>query len=615
LEIVVFGNGLGYSSEKSGLGQKFGAFPGKRLELYVADTWRARSNVSITAALRYNYLTGRTSSDAPGLPALEPVLPGASHPVHQPNADFGPQLGVAWDPFKDGKTSVRAGVGLYYDDFLVESSLFDRPLRIPGGLANVTPLVTGGTLPGTSIDLASYFGQPIGSVASQIAAAQSAYQQANAQAAANFNPHGTPGLEDPNVDDFNTFIGVLTPHFKTPRSVSFNIGVQRNLTKSLFVSADYVRNVNTRAPLNHDVNLVGAVKTLNVGNAQAAIQKTLGACGAGSVDEAIASCPGLHAAGQGATIADFAANGLGSPASGLLGQFVTPQSGFAFAGLDTNLGQVNVNDTIGRSEYNGLQVRVNQTIATPMRGVGSLSWLANYSFSRFTSTTADQDTVYAQNARDNLNPTRYRGGIALDRTSMLSFGGTFSFKGGLQLSPIAHVYSALPITLSLPAQCNCPAEIFETDLTGDGTGGDILPGTNIGSFGRQVKLHDLNRVLSTYNQKYAGTLTPAGNALVTAALVTGAQLQALGGTVPSVQLAPRGQVGIDNYIADDLRVSWPFQPGRFFKRGESITIEPIVDIFSVVNAHIAADPPCVRNVQLQALARKCAELLAQPAFL
>jgi hypothetical protein len=89
---------------------------------------------------------------------------------------------------------------------------------------------------------------------------------------------------------------------------------------------------------------------------------------------------------------------LGSPASGLLGQFVTPQSGFAFAGLATNLGQINVNDTIGRSDYNGLQVRVNQTIATPMRGVRSLSWLANYSFSRFTSTTADQDTVYAQNA-------------------------------------------------------------------------------------------------------------------------------------------------------------------------------------------------------------------------
>jgi hypothetical protein len=259
----------------------------------------------------------------PGLPALEPVLPGGSHPVHLPKAYFGPQLGVAWDPFKDGKTSVRAGVGVYYDDFLVESSLFDRPLRIPGGLANVTPLVTSGTLPGTSIDLTSYFGQPIGSVASQIAAAQSAYQQANAQAAANFNPHGRPGLEDPNVDDFNTFIGVLTPHFKTPRSVSFNIGVQRNLTKSLFVSADYVRNVNTHAPLNHDVNLVGAVKTLNVANAQAAIQKTLGACGVGSVDEAIASCPGLHAAGQGATIADFAGNGLGSPASGLLGQFVT----------------------------------------------------------------------------------------------------------------------------------------------------------------------------------------------------------------------------------------------------------------------------------------------------
>src|SRR5215472_14989723 len=108
LSSVVFGNGLGYVSEKPALGFPHGGFPGTRLGLYVADLWKARSNLTVTAALRYNRITGRTDSDARGLPTLEALIPGASHAPNQPNHSFGPQVGFAWDPFKDGNTSVRA---------------------------------------------------------------------------------------------------------------------------------------------------------------------------------------------------------------------------------------------------------------------------------------------------------------------------------------------------------------------------------------------------------------------------------------------------------------------------------------------------------------------------
>ncbi|MBV9481052.1 MAG: TonB-dependent receptor [Acidobacteria bacterium] len=585
LSSVVFGNGLGYVSEKPALGFSHGGFPGTRLGLYAADLWKATSNLTVTAALRYNRITGRTDSDARGLPTLEALIPGASHAPNQPNLSFAPQLGIAWDPFKDGKTSVRAGVGMFWDNYLVENLIFDRPLRIPGGLANLTPDITG-VVPGTSINIAPLIGQPLGTVVDQIVAAQAAYQASNQSAAQNFNPNGTPGFNDPTVFDRNTLFGVLAPNLKLPRSVSMNFGVQRQVKPSLFISLDYLRNVTTHSLMNYDINEVGAARTLNVAAAQAAIATTLGqfGCqGAGSpIDCAIAS---------GATIRDFAGNGLGSPANGLLTTVVPPASGFAFPGRDPNLGQIMISNGMGRSVYNALQARVKQDVKNPFPGTRIFSWQAIYNLSRFNSTEPDQDVVFAQNAHDNLNPLHYFGPNALDRTHMFTFAGTFDFAGGLELSTITRIYSALPQTLTVPLQCSCPAEIFLTDLTGDGTGGDVLPGTNVGAFGRNVKVSNLNNVINNFNSNSAGQLTPAGQALVNAGLFTSSQLQRLGAVVPAIAKAPAGQVGLDNFVADDVRLSYHLRLAHVWHRfGDTAELVPTLDIYNVANK-ANFDPP------------------------
>ncbi len=586
LSSVVFGNGLGYVSEKPGLGFPHGGFAGTRLGLYVADLWKAKPNLTVTAALRYNRITGRTDSDARGLPTLEALIPGASHAPNQSNLEFAPQLGVAWDPFKDGKTSVRAGIGMFWDNYLVENLIFDRPLRIPGGLANLTPDVTG-VVPGTNINIGSLIGQPLGNVVNQVVAAQAAYQAANQVAAQNFNPNGTPGFNDPNVFDLNTLFGVLAPNLKLPRSVSMNLGVQRQLKPSLFVSVDYLRNVTTHSLMNYDINQVGAVNTFNVAAAQAAIATTVGLypgcqAAASPIDCAIAS---------GATIQSFASNGLGSPGNGLLTTFAAPASGFAFPGRDPNLGQIMISNGIGRSVYNALQARVKQDLKNPFAGTRLFSWQAVYNLSRFNSTEPDQDVVFAQNARDNLNPLHYFGPNALDRTHMFTFSGTFEFAGGLQLSMITRIYSALPQTLTVPLQCSCPAEIFLTDLTGDGTGGDVLPGTNVGAFGRSVKVGSLNNVIGNFDNNNAGQLTPASQALVSAGLFTASQLQQLGAVVPTIAKAPAGQVGLDNFVADDVRLSYAFRLAHLWHRfGETAELVPTLDIYNIANK-ANFDPP------------------------
>ena len=587
LSAVAFGNGLGYSSETGGLGFPHGSFPGKRFGFYGADYWKVKPNLTVTLALRYNRVTGRTDSDARGLPALEALIPGASRPPQQPNLNFAPQIGIAWDPYKNGKTSIRAGVGLFYDTFLIENLIFDRPLRIPGGLANVTPVLSSGVLPGTNTDISTLVGQPIGSVASQVMALQAAYQAFNATAAQNFNANGTPGFNDPNVFDLNTLFGALAPNIKMPRSFSVNFGVQRQITPSLFLSIDYIRNVNTHSLMNYDVNDVGAASTLNVAAANAAINATESQFGCANILCTITS---------GATIQDFAANGLGSPSNGELVQFVVPTApgtvpGFAFPGRNPQLGQIMLSNTIGRSVYNALQIRLKQDVAHPFPGVRRMSLLANYNLSRFQSTQPDQDVVYNQNAHDNVNPLKYFGPNALDRTHMFSFSGTFEFRGGLRLSAITRINSALSTTLTVPLQCACPAEIFYTDLTGDGTGGDLLPGTKLGAFGRSVKAGGLNNVIGNFNLGSAGALTPAGQALVNAGLFSASQLQALGAVVPSIPPAPLGQVGLDNFVANDLRLSYSLPLGRLWKAlGEDTVLEPTIDIYNVVNK-ANFDPP------------------------
>jgi len=599
LSSITFGNGLGFDSEKPGLGFPHGGFDGTRFGAYLADIWKAKPNLTVTAGLRYNRITGRTDSDAPGIPSLEPLVPGATQAPNQPNLSFAPQLGVAWDPFKHGTTSVRAGIGMFWDNYLVENLIFDRPLRIPGGLANLTPNLTAGVVPGTGIDITPLIGQPIGNVVDQVVAAQAAYQAANAEAAKNFNPNGTSGFDDPNVFDKNTLFGILTPHLKLPRAVAMNVGVQHQFTKTIFVSVDYLRNVTTHSLLNHDVNDVGATNTFDPVAAASAVALTLQNCGGAgyTLEQALAVCPNNPLGPSGSpytprpvNIFDFSSNGLGSPGHGQLTTFVAPNSGFAFPGKNVNFGQIMVSDTIGRSVYNALQFRVKQDIASPFRGVRHLSWQAVYNLSRFNSTSPDQDVVFGQNARDNFDPLHYFGPNALDRTNMFSFASSFEFVGGLRLSLITRIYTALPATLTIPS-CACAADIFLSDVTGDGTGGDVLPGTNIGAFGRSVKAGGINTVIGNFNSSVAGSLTPAGQALVSAGIFSQADMQALGGVIQPIKPAPAGQVGLDNFVADDIRLSYAFRLAHIWHGfGEQTTLEPTVDLYNVANK-ANFDPP------------------------
>ena len=68
----------------------------------------------------------------------------------------------------------------------------------------------------------------------------------------------------------------------------------------------------------------------------------------------------------------------------------------------------------------------------------------------------------------------------MDRTHQLTFTPIADLPHGLKLSMTAHLASPLPLSLYIPQQDGggVAGEIFRSDLTGDGTVGDLLPGSS-----------------------------------------------------------------------------------------------------------------------------------------
>jgi len=596
---VTLGNGQGFSSEKATFGYPGGGLgPDNRVSFYIGDSFKLKPNITITAGLRYVRDTGRTDSDLGPIAALDQFnnqfYSGLGNRVNQPDHNFAPQLGFAWDPKSDGKTVIRGGIGLFYENSIWNNNLFDRPARLQQGLfLGQQPVCSNGApqpLPFTStIDPASICGQPVGSVATQIVQLQQQFQAFTlAQGPASNGVYIGNILADA-IDVTGT--NLFAPQYVSPRSVQMNIGVQHEIRHGMVFTADYLRNVSTHNLLSIDTNHIGDSRFFNLPNAQAAIATTnasFGGCA--TVDCAIAN---------GATITDYASNGLdsgysvcGGLACPLLDQPGAPHARAAFPGINQNVGANQMLFPIGRSVYNGLQTSLRQDVHDPLPGVHYLNLQVSYAFSRYVSSARDNDFINF--ATDNANPNKYIGPNGLDRTHQLSFGGTMDLPAHFRLSLIGHFDSPLPSNVTLPVT-GAPGGLFQTDITGDGTGdgtfgsnggaGDLLPGTNVGGFGRSFGVNGLNQKITAYNNNMVGQATPAGQVLISNGLFTLAQLQELGGVIgglstggtATLPLAPPGAVGQAWLKTFDLSLSWAY---RFRDRLE---LRPGISFFNLFN--------------------------------
>ena len=198
--------------------------------LYAGDTWKMNSNLTLNYGLRWNpffpmqfmqgdvsdfslsgFYGGAKSTVIPTAP------PGFSFPgdpgfnshsgLNHALGHMEPRFGFAWDPAGDGKMVIRGGAGIAYD-FISQNLHQNTSSQAPFRLTVVTPP--------TSLDnpYAVIGGNPF------------PYQ---------FNPKNPVFPSSPAYQGFFP----IPPDLRTTEQYSWNLGIQRQVTPSLFASATY----------------------------------------------------------------------------------------------------------------------------------------------------------------------------------------------------------------------------------------------------------------------------------------------------------------------------------------------------------------------------------------
>jgi hypothetical protein len=589
------GPNSGFFTAKPAHGLPFGGHFNTRTAWYVGDSWRVRPNFTLNLGVRHNRESNMFAKGAPSLPELERFGAGRGKIAEFPWHAFSPQVGFAWDPKGDGKTSIRGGFYLAYEMNIFNNSLFDEFARIATGIGPTTldpdhvvdPLGNPIVVPIASTacpdrvdgDYTCLFDLPIKNILADLGRIHSAVQTAYSAFFPSYNP--TKGISEFANTQGVTFGGQFPGDYRIPYSMQFNIGVQREVAKNTVLSVDYVRIRGVGLPfMLVDNERRRDAAFFNEAAARTSIGNRIGVASANVNPQTIGNFIAARtAAGLSTTIATF------SLANDDIWPGVSPDL------LRARLVQG------GFSLYNGLQVQLNGRFAKDGMSflhlgdrqlIHGVDYTISYALSKAEATSGSGRQEFITNT--TRNDSRYNndfGPTGNDRTHIFGAGLIIGTIGGFNLNPTIRLLSAPPVTLTVPFNdtFSSTSSIFTTDINGDGGTGagapraDILPGTKVGDLGSNIgSWEELNRIIDTFNHTYAGTLTPHAQRLLRAGLFSEAQLRSLGAFVKPISLVPENNPWpFQMRFSTDLRVTRPI------RIKERISIEPYLEVFNLFN--------------------------------
>jgi hypothetical protein len=122
---------------------------------YFEDTIKIRPNLTLQLGLRHEFTTGWNElagraanyvTDGQGVLVTAPQVGSSAFTQNNATRLFSPRIGLAWAPFGNGKTAVRAGFGTYYTlidalSFLLNSlPPYNGSLTFSGPLSSIVPI-------------------------------------------------------------------------------------------------------------------------------------------------------------------------------------------------------------------------------------------------------------------------------------------------------------------------------------------------------------------------------------------------------------------------------------------------------------------------------------------
>jgi hypothetical protein len=131
---------------------------------YIQDAIKLRHNLTLQAGLRQEFTTGWNErsgragnyiTDASGVLLTAPRIASSAFTQNNATRLFSPRVGLAWDPFGNGKTAVRAGFGTYYSvidalSFLLSSlPPYNGSAAFTGSLPSLLPITSNVPVPAT----------------------------------------------------------------------------------------------------------------------------------------------------------------------------------------------------------------------------------------------------------------------------------------------------------------------------------------------------------------------------------------------------------------------------------------------------------------------------------
>ncbi|MGA8488817.1 MAG: carboxypeptidase regulatory-like domain-containing protein [Terriglobales bacterium] len=395
--------------------------------LYGQDSWRVGSNLTLNYGLRWDRIEpwyeknngistfepGKSSIAFPGAPAgiLFPTDPGVPRTLAPPgNLDFAPRIGLAYSPgAKDdtflsrilggpGKTSIRAGFGMYYTaiealtvGILAGNPPFGATYSSPAPPLFATPFITAST------------GQDQG---------QPFPFDLVTQKASSSNPN--PNVNWPQYEPISGIPAYASTN-RIPYVEQYSLSIQRQLRTNTVFSASYVGAQAHRLLVMIEANPGDPALCLSLSqpSAVAPISPTCGPFGESNVFT---------------TASGRLINGTRGP-------------------LGPNFGSDTDQATIGKSNYNALELSLRHSS-------GRLQLSAGYTYSK----SMDQSSNLGEEVNP-INPALSYALSSFDITHnfVVSYNYRIPFESlfraanrwteGWELSGITHFSSGLPVTL------------------------------------------------------------------------------------------------------------------------------------------------------------------------